>query len=275
MRVSLNAWMACALLSFAAAGCATDLGECDEAMLGGSDVPGNLVPHTGQLVMQQSCAGGRCHSADATGAARVGVPAGFNFDVVPSDSSPQALAKVSKAASTVQDEAEEIWAEVDEGAMPPAGPAGSGPLGADEKEALRNWLACGAEVIPAPAATGSDPWSQAYGAMIGTCAGCHGSATYMVSGQGFLFGDLGDPCAAYDNVVGNTSVNAACGEQLVVPGDPQNSLLLQKLEGTQPQNCGAYMPFAAPMPYAQTNPDAVAQLRQWIMSGAPRPESCM
>lgn len=52
----------------------------------------------------------------------------------------------------------------------------------------------------------------------------------------------------------------------VVPGDPDNSYLVMKLEGTHIENggSGTTMPFAAP----PLSPQEIADIRQWIKEGA-------
>jgi len=52
----------------------------------------------------------------------------------------------------------------------------------------------------------------------------------------------------------------------VVPGDPDNSYLIMKLEGTQDKHggVGAQMPFGAP----PLSPDQIAKIRKWIADGA-------
>jgi hypothetical protein len=64
---------------------------------------------------------------------------------------------------------------------------------------------------------------------------------------------------------------ASSGMQLVVPNQPDMSLLLKKVEGTQ--TCGAAMPLSTPG--LGTGNATVMALRAWIMSGAPAPMNCM
>ena len=102
-----------------ALGCEPDLGECDMTKLGGSDTQ----PHTGQLLVQNRCAGGRCHSVDAMGELREGAPAELDFDIVPSDMTPAQISKVREGAENVHDHRESMWGEIEGGSMPPAPPA--------------------------------------------------------------------------------------------------------------------------------------------------------
>ena len=65
---------------------------------------------------------------------------------------PAEYARITKAAKVVQDHADEMWEEIQDGEMPPKNQMRS--LSSDDKESLRNWLACGAPVIFAPVGVG-------------------------------------------------------------------------------------------------------------------------
>jgi hypothetical protein len=68
----------------------------------------------------------------------------------------------------------------------------------------------------------------------------------------------------YDSLVGVASTQCTDGRELVVPGDPANSYLLQKLDGKH-MCMGVRMPrFGQPLTTAQT--DTIAT---WICQGAP------
>ena len=82
--------------------CRADVGKCDMALLGGDATAG--VPHPGQMVMSTSCAGSRCHSETAAGAARVGAPAGLNFDVGGASTPDQ----LTRSAKNVKDNLDDI-----------------------------------------------------------------------------------------------------------------------------------------------------------------------
>jgi len=256
------------------AACGPDLGECDESALGGSST-GTLAPHAGQLIVQQKCASSRCHTVDAEGELRSGAPADLNFDVVPNTTSVEDRVKVLEGNERVQEYREAMWGEIEEGAMPPPPPAGGGELDADEKETVRNWLACNAPVIAAPPPnSGGTDWTSIYGDLIGTCAGCHDSAGAMVAGGGFELGERGDPCGAHDNLVSAPASGSGCnmsGMTLVVPGQPDQSLLVHKLSDNPPP-CGSYMPLTDDRPLIGTNPELVNRLRAWITAGALAPE---
>ncbi len=269
----LAALCAPALLS---AGCQPGVGQCDQATLGDINPQTATTPLVGQLAVQHNCA--TCHSVNAVGDARVGAPAGLDFDVVPLDNSPLELAKITHGAKQVSQHREAMWGQIESGYMPPKG---HGVLSASDKEAIRNWLACGAPVVDAPAMgpSGAD-WTSIYSMSLApTCTVCHGTASYMGAGNGFL---LGDPdttnpaniCAAYHNVVNRTAVTtqgncASMGLTLVLPSNPDASLLYRKLAGTQ--TCGLGMPYGAPL---GPNDRTTLAVYQWIMMGAPPPAGC-
>lgn len=265
-----------ALCLLGGSACGEGLGECDTSMLGGSTVPGMVKVNDGQAVVATSCASGRCHSEAASGEQRVGAPAELNFDVVAGTASAEDLARITRGSATVNDWAEDMWEEIEEGAMPPPAPAGSGELNGMDKEKVRNWLACGAPVIPpdpsAPTATWDSIWSQ----LAGECTGCHSEAAGMSAGMGFVLGNVGDACTSYQNIMGAAAVTPQCmaaGETVVVPGNPEGSLLYKKLTGTQ--TCGTPMPpFGLAMGLSETKPDLVALIRTWIMNNAPAPVGC-
>lgn len=96
-----------------------------------------------------------------------------------------------------------------------------------------------------------------------TCAvsGCHTGPTSGTLPSGM---NLSSTQASFDALVGVASLEVP-GLQRVKPGDPDNSYLIDKLEGTQA--VGARMPFGGP-PLPQTTID---QIRAWIADGAPGP----
>jgi len=69
---------------------------------------------------------------------------------------------------------------------------------------------------------------------------------------------------AYEQIV-NATVRGKPGAIRVVPGDPDNSYLIQKLEGAA-SIVGRQMPINGP--YLQ--PGQILIIRRWIASGAPR-----
>jgi hypothetical protein len=71
---------------------------------------------------------------------------------------------------------------------------------------------------------------------------------------------------AYSALVSVPAMGAPCsstGLLRVAPNDPDNSLLVQKLEAAMPI-CGQHMPPGSTIPAAQ-----LTQLRTWIEQGAP------
>lgn len=132
--------------------------------------------------MHRSCAAGVCHASGASGADRLGAPAGLDFDlpVSPVDEygrpDPDYVERARRGRERILGFAGRILQWIDQGAMPPKGsdvgdealpgyghatydlgrcrfgdpvPAVGTPEG---REVLRNWLACGAPVV-----VGSDP----------------------------------------------------------------------------------------------------------------------
>lgn len=84
------------------------------------------------------------------------------------------------------------------------------------------------------------------------CTSCHGSSGGLNLRSGASYGDL-------------VNVNAtACGLKRVVPGDPNNSAIVLKMEGNA---CGPRMP-SNNQAYFEDNPGMVVQVRSWILAGA-------
>jgi hypothetical protein len=87
------------------------------------------------------------------------------------------------------------------------------------------------------------------------CTGCHGTAGQLNLGA----------TVSYSNLVNVTAINAACNTlKRVAPGDPDNSMLVRKIEGTA---CGNRMPRNNPT-YFDTNPGLIVRIRSWILAGA-------
>jgi len=93
-----------------------------------------------------------------------------------------------------------------------------------------------------------------------TCTECH--AGNVPSGNL----SLDDAQTSYDNLVDVDSREVSSLKR-VSPGDPDNSYLIHKLEGTQ--ESGAQMPKGRE-PLDQETIDVI---RQWITDGAPPPQS--
>lgn len=90
------------------------------------------------------------------------------------------------------------------------------------------------------------------------CSGCHSGP---MSGGLPAGMDLTSAAASFDNLVGIASVQQPALLR-VAPGDPDNSYLVQKLDGTAA--VGARMPQGGPFLDAAT----MAVIRQWILDGA-------
>jgi hypothetical protein len=95
------------------------------------------------------------------------------------------------------------------------------------------------------------------------CTGCHGSKA-----AGAL--NLSTAKSAYDHLVSVEAAGGACataGVLRVDPGHPDDSLLVQKLQGHDADGqavCGQPMPQKVAL-----SADAIERVRTWISSGAP------
>lgn len=90
------------------------------------------------------------------------------------------------------------------------------------------------------------------------CTACHTNVGRTPAGGLNLL-----PDAAYAALV-NVASRTNPGTERVVPGDPDNSLLVRKLEGA-PGIVGARMPFNGP-PYLTSG--QILIIRRWIAEGA-------
>ncbi len=164
---------------FALTGCEPDVGECDPELAQRvvfANSPGQatngLPAFAGQAMTQSSCSDGAfCHSPNANGALRFGVPAGLDFDVavpcdltVTEDCAERDITRLGENRDITYEWRSAILREVQTGQMPP-GESGAGILadavqwqdrdGADlpaidsdeGQDILANWLACGAPVV--------------------------------------------------------------------------------------------------------------------------------
>jgi hypothetical protein len=169
------------------------------------------------------------------------------------------------------------------------------------QEILENWLACGAPVVertlepsqggPRPGEVcngrsgvsvqvgecivrgGSPPpepnWASIYERVIGPQCGeaCHGPGGLDQREESGL--DLSEMELARNELVSSEADGEDCmGEgTLVVPGEPDSSLLVRKLEvpDDDPMQCGSRMPTGGPF----LSQEVVDVIRQWIADGAP------
>lgn len=113
-----------------------------------------------------------------------------------------------------------------------------------------------------PGDAGVDPtFTNVYNVIIsGTCTGCHGG--------NFPSGSLnmGAQATAYANLVNVTSAGPACGikmEKRVLPNDHANSLIWNKINGTQ--DCGSRMPLGG----GALSQEKIDLMAEWIDLGAP------
>lgn len=90
------------------------------------------------------------------------------------------------------------------------------------------------------------------------CSACH---TGPAGGALPASMDLSDAEASFDNLVGVASTEVPT-LQRVEPGNPDDSYIVQKLEGTAA--VGAQMPFGQD----PLDPETIAAIRQWIADGA-------
>jgi hypothetical protein len=153
-------------------------------------------------------------------------------------------------------------------------------------ETFRNWLACGAPVVErtTPRPAGVDPvgdivaarsptleptWTDVYSRVLFPQCGssCHGPALPVQLELSRL--DLSDKDAAYAALIDMPAAGISCGEDvpdpetLVVPMDPDASLLVRKMRGFEIVTCGD------PMPPGGALPDATVEVvAEWIRRGA-------
>jgi hypothetical protein len=92
------------------------------------------------------------------------------------------------------------------------------------------------------------------------CISCHTNVGRSPSAGLMLTHDV-----AYDQIVSVASTRKA-GAIRVIPGDPDNSYLVHKVEGL-PDIVGVRMPFSGP-PYLTDG--QILILKRWIALGAPR-----
>ena len=177
-------------ISLFAIGCTEDVGSCDDPLKGRDTVVyGGSVQYGGQAILNAACTAG-CHNSTAKGDARHGAPEGLDFDLQPIDEG-DATGMLLKDADgnvvfkltdeqlhglrgrqrDVFEKRNNIWAQVKEGLMPPAGayaafrklvgikdseemspckPAKNGFLDITQKasqDVLRSWLACSVPIV--------------------------------------------------------------------------------------------------------------------------------
>ena len=123
------------------------------------------------------------------------------------------------------------------------------------------WIGCGTD-SETPAATFSTIYPLLFPRSTkAQCTFCHGLPANDLSNGNLAMG--GEQATAYAALVNMISTSSMCGGMaLVVPGDPEASLLIHKINGTQP--CGDRMPQGGdPLPRAQ-----VTMVTNWVAAGA-------
>jgi len=96
------------------------------------------------------------------------------------------------------------------------------------------------------------------------CRLCHGLVPNEASNGNLNFGGLTDT-EMHHRLVGPTSSSTACGGRAyVVPGDPDASLLYNKLANATPV-CGVQMPLGG---FAYLSAQELEVVRSWIAAGA-------
>ncbi len=256
--------------------------------------------YAGQALVATTCggAGGTCHSEGARLDQRVGAPFHLNYDVALATSD-ESVERLRRGLATIRSRRAGLMEQVRSGNMPPRKASFDAPTMAGYtmkeggaalptlrtaagKEILRNWLACGAPVVerasgasvgigdvePARTVLPDPTWSSIYTVLVGpTCAvsDCHGTAPF----RGRL--DMSSQSNAYTSLVGSDAMGGSCGSmgyRRVIAGDPDNSLIIRKLEGL-PSNrdmaiCGERMPLGRP----RRSQDEIDRIRMWIQMGA-------
>jgi mono/diheme cytochrome c family protein len=114
--------------------------------------------------------------------------------------------------------------------------------------------------IAAPAETGPTLDEIQANVFTPICSVCHTGPTSNALPGGM---DLTDADASFANLVGVASVQVPALSR-VEAGDPDNSYLIQKIEGTASE--GEPMPLGGP----PLNDDVIDDIRQWIADGAAR-----
>jgi len=116
-------------------------------------------------------------------------------------------------------------------------------------------------VVEAPDAgpVTSNAFAAAYAVLNTNCISCHGAGKTL---------DMSTPELAHAQLVGVEAKYKACAADgglpkvRVVPGAPESSLLIEKIEGHP--SCGKQMPTAMLM-----GAEDIATLRAWVTAGAP------
>lgn len=102
-------------------------------------------------------------------------------------------------------------------------------------------------------------FTEVYAKVLPVCLGCHGG-----SGNQYFT----TKCVAYRNLVNVPASGPKCGSVgglvRVIPGDADDSLIINKLTQRPTPKCGGKMPLAG----ADLTADKIDLLRRWINAGA-------
>lgn len=206
------------MLSSAVAACAPDVGECDPDLakaLYYTAEDAAQPAYAGQALVISSCGSGSfCHAPAAVGEDRYGVPAELDFDLTLAETLEQTQ-RLRRDIARVRDLRGSIWQQVHEEWMPP-GQAGDDVLAlgvrfsglpsidsAEGKDALRNWLACGAPIVERT--TPRPDGFVAVGDVVPALA-CEGAAC---GGECVSLSSNAQHCGACDSACGPETVCAA------------------------------------------------------------------
>lgn len=174
MNDSVTRLMASLCVTLVVGGCQPELGECDlEAARSPIYYDENGFPgYPGQALVEVSCgAGAFCHTQGIPAEDRLGAPVGIDLDVAVALDPAEVEGRLRYARRVAWNLRHSIYAQVLAGSMPPPPPSGATALGAGARyrayrgtaeeralpaidsaeghEILRNWLACGAQIIEA------------------------------------------------------------------------------------------------------------------------------
>ncbi|HEY2734623.1 MAG TPA: hypothetical protein VGI70_11595 [Polyangiales bacterium] len=140
------------------------------------------------------------------------------------------------------------------------GPSASGRMDADK-------TGVGSHDAGVDAAIDDVPFARVFEILSEQCLPCHASTVDHPNASAKL--DLSDESSAYAQMVGALAKGSACNDGnrvLVVANDPDDSLLIQKLENA-PDLCGSPMPKTGSA-FVPIDAMQIAEIRAWILAGA-------
>ncbi len=142
-------------------------------------------------------------------------------------------------------------------------PAAYADVTPTELQTIRQWIADGARADDPNFDTGVRDFTKVkyifgisvnLGATIGKCSLCHAPGTPYLP-------NLADPFEPDGGAVGLIASN---GQTVIIPGDPDNSLLVKKLTDPVPAGAGRAMPLKAP----PLTDEQIELVHRWILEGA-------